>query len=321
MEAVKAGGDRQDLHERIRVHAQEAGHRVKHLGLDNDLIDLLKADPAFAAVHDRLTEGRPARPDEVRRAIGRADRAVHRRGGRAAARERYGTEPLDSDAGLGSDTEPRVSPVSASRNVRLVRFTPAILSQRSSLNSWMPRSEASRMMADLDEVPSFSWIARTWHSIVRTLRSCRSAISLFDRPIARSNIVRFSAGVSASRAPKSAVLENVDRPRVGEPRADRGLHDHAECAPRAVGLGVERDDAAEPRPPVPELEEVAGLVLVDHAAHELDTLIGGVARAEIAVRRADEFLGAQPGVRGVERVAPDRPVPVVAHDGRDPRNR
>ena len=55
MEAVKAGGDRQDLHERIRVHAQEAGHRVKHLGLDNNLIDLLKADPAFAAVHDRLT--------------------------------------------------------------------------------------------------------------------------------------------------------------------------------------------------------------------------------------------------------------------------
>ncbi len=56
MEAVKAGGDRQDLHERIRVHAQEAGHRVKHLGLDNDLLDRLRNDSAFAAVHDRLTD-------------------------------------------------------------------------------------------------------------------------------------------------------------------------------------------------------------------------------------------------------------------------
>ncbi len=56
MEAVKAGGDRQDLHERIRVHAQEAGHRVKHLGLENDLLDRLRDDPAFAAVKDRLTD-------------------------------------------------------------------------------------------------------------------------------------------------------------------------------------------------------------------------------------------------------------------------
>ncbi|MEM1330464.1 MAG: adenylosuccinate lyase [Planctomycetota bacterium] len=56
MEAVKAGGDRQDLHERIRVHAQEAGHRVKHEGLDNDLIDRLRKDEAFAAVHHLLTE-------------------------------------------------------------------------------------------------------------------------------------------------------------------------------------------------------------------------------------------------------------------------
>jgi adenylosuccinate lyase len=47
MEAVKAGGDRQDLHEAIRVHAQAAGHRVKQEGLDNDLLDRLKKDPAF----------------------------------------------------------------------------------------------------------------------------------------------------------------------------------------------------------------------------------------------------------------------------------
>lgn len=47
MEAVKAGGDRQDLHESIRVHAQAAGHRVKQEGLDNDLLDRVKADPMF----------------------------------------------------------------------------------------------------------------------------------------------------------------------------------------------------------------------------------------------------------------------------------
>lgn len=56
MEAVKAGGDRQDLHEKIRVHAQEAGYRVKQEGLDNDLIDRLRADPAFESVHHLLTE-------------------------------------------------------------------------------------------------------------------------------------------------------------------------------------------------------------------------------------------------------------------------
>jgi adenylosuccinate lyase len=47
MEAVKAGGDRQDLHESIRVHAQAAGQRVKQEGLDNDLLDRVKADPMF----------------------------------------------------------------------------------------------------------------------------------------------------------------------------------------------------------------------------------------------------------------------------------
>ena len=56
MEAVKAGGDRQDLHEKIRVHAQAAGHRVKQEGLDNDLIERLRGDPAFASVSHMLTE-------------------------------------------------------------------------------------------------------------------------------------------------------------------------------------------------------------------------------------------------------------------------
>lgn len=49
MACVKAGGDRQEYHEHIRRHAQAAGLRVKQEGLDNDLLERLKADPAFHA--------------------------------------------------------------------------------------------------------------------------------------------------------------------------------------------------------------------------------------------------------------------------------
>lgn len=47
MDAVKAGGDRQELHERIRELSMEAGKNVKELGLDNNLLELIAADPAF----------------------------------------------------------------------------------------------------------------------------------------------------------------------------------------------------------------------------------------------------------------------------------
>jgi adenylosuccinate lyase len=47
MAAVKAGGDRQDLHERIRKHSQEAAHQVKQEGKPNDLLARLKKDEAF----------------------------------------------------------------------------------------------------------------------------------------------------------------------------------------------------------------------------------------------------------------------------------
>lgn len=47
MEAVKRGGDRQELHEHIRTHSQAAAARVKDQGLSNDLIDRIIADPAF----------------------------------------------------------------------------------------------------------------------------------------------------------------------------------------------------------------------------------------------------------------------------------
>ncbi|MCR9231004.1 MAG: adenylosuccinate lyase [bacterium] len=48
MAGVEAGGDRQDLHERIRVHSQNAGAEVKVHGGKNDLIERLQKDPAFA---------------------------------------------------------------------------------------------------------------------------------------------------------------------------------------------------------------------------------------------------------------------------------
>ncbi|MDP6447962.1 MAG: adenylosuccinate lyase [Pirellulaceae bacterium] len=51
MEAVQQGGDRQDLHERIRRHAQAAGAVVKSEGKDNDLLIRLRDDPAFAGVN------------------------------------------------------------------------------------------------------------------------------------------------------------------------------------------------------------------------------------------------------------------------------
>jgi adenylosuccinate lyase len=51
MDAVKKGGDRQALHERIREHAMAAGKRVKEEGLDNDLIERIATDPT-----DGITE-------------------------------------------------------------------------------------------------------------------------------------------------------------------------------------------------------------------------------------------------------------------------
>lgn len=47
MDAVKAGGDRQELHERIRELSMEAGRNVKVEGKDNNLLELIAADPAF----------------------------------------------------------------------------------------------------------------------------------------------------------------------------------------------------------------------------------------------------------------------------------
>ena len=55
MDAVKRGGNRQELHERIRVLSQQAGAHVKDEGRPNDLIDLMAADPAFGMTKEELS--------------------------------------------------------------------------------------------------------------------------------------------------------------------------------------------------------------------------------------------------------------------------
>ena len=54
MDAVKAGGDRQELHERIRVLSMEAGKHVKEEGKENNLLELIAADPAFNMTLEEL---------------------------------------------------------------------------------------------------------------------------------------------------------------------------------------------------------------------------------------------------------------------------
>ena len=54
MDAVKAGGDRQELHERIRELSMEAGRNVKEKGLDNNLLELIAQDPAFNLSEETL---------------------------------------------------------------------------------------------------------------------------------------------------------------------------------------------------------------------------------------------------------------------------
>lgn len=54
MDAVKAGGDRQELHEKIRTLSMEAGKNVKQLGQDNNLLELIAADPSFGLTLEEL---------------------------------------------------------------------------------------------------------------------------------------------------------------------------------------------------------------------------------------------------------------------------
>jgi adenylosuccinate lyase len=69
MEGVRAGGDRQDLHERIRIHSVDAARQVKEEGQPNDLIDRLHNDPVFAKIDLASTL-------DAKRYIGRAPEQV-----------------------------------------------------------------------------------------------------------------------------------------------------------------------------------------------------------------------------------------------------
>ena len=71
MDAVKAGGDRQELHERIRTLSMEAGRNVKEKGLDNNLLDLIAEDPAFGLSREELQKTM-----EPMRYVGRAPQQV-----------------------------------------------------------------------------------------------------------------------------------------------------------------------------------------------------------------------------------------------------
>src|SRR5215207_1147433 len=71
MRAVKKGGDRQDLHERVRRHAIAAGARVKGEGLENDLLDRIAADGAFGVTRAELED--ELRPELY---VGRAPQQV-----------------------------------------------------------------------------------------------------------------------------------------------------------------------------------------------------------------------------------------------------
>ena len=55
MESVKNGGDRQEIHERVRVHSQAAAMRMKQDGLESDLLDRIADDPAFPMSREALT--------------------------------------------------------------------------------------------------------------------------------------------------------------------------------------------------------------------------------------------------------------------------
>ena len=56
METVKRGGDRQELHEKIRVHSMEAANRVKGEGLDNDLIERIINDDSFKLTKEEIID-------------------------------------------------------------------------------------------------------------------------------------------------------------------------------------------------------------------------------------------------------------------------
>ncbi|MFN7021213.1 MAG: adenylosuccinate lyase [Phycisphaerales bacterium] len=103
MACVKLGGDRQHYHELIRVHAQAAGTRVKQEGLDNDLLDRLKADKNFQSKTRGGTlsaeldwEGVMDPMKYIGRSVGQTERFINEVV--EPLRERYGHEIAALDA-------------------------------------------------------------------------------------------------------------------------------------------------------------------------------------------------------------------------------
>ena len=72
MDAVKNGGNRQELHERIRTLSMEAGRNVKEKGEDNNLLELIAADPAFGMTLEELKNSTM----ELSKYVGRAPEQV-----------------------------------------------------------------------------------------------------------------------------------------------------------------------------------------------------------------------------------------------------
>jgi adenylosuccinate lyase len=91
MAAVKKGGDRQVLHERIRKHSMEAAKRVKQEGKTNDLLERISSDPIFNLTQDEITNIM-----DIYQFIGRAPQQVeefieHSITPLLKKKERYGT--------------------------------------------------------------------------------------------------------------------------------------------------------------------------------------------------------------------------------------
>ncbi len=72
MDAVKNGGNRQELHEKIRTLSMEAGRKVKEEGMDNNLLELIAADPAFGLTLEELKSSTM----DLSKYVGRAPRQV-----------------------------------------------------------------------------------------------------------------------------------------------------------------------------------------------------------------------------------------------------
>ena len=94
MSAVKRGGNRQELHEQIRMHSMAAGKRIKEEGLENDLIDRIAADPMFGLTREEImAELEPS--------------------------HYIGRSPAQVDDFLQNEVQPRIKPYLADANIQV----------------------------------------------------------------------------------------------------------------------------------------------------------------------------------------------------------